>query len=299
VVLKSIGGMTTGIFQRLFPEYVKPDRQYLFAAEINQSSLLFKYGNIYSQTGQDGIIGFLLEVLGIENGFFCEFGAWDGVKFSNTRWLYEKGWSGLLIEPHSSKYKVLVSNYERQEIGSTIFLHNGFVGTRFDDQPRLHEILKQLCHREAIDLLVIDIDGYDLEVFEATSVQPSILVIEGGTNIAPNINAQFPYSRRYQHSLAYINSVMESRGYGLVCFLQDSYYVRRDLIEKARINLEIRTPEEVFYESFIFRGSEFCKKIRDMRLASKDIREFETSHLGFFEPDPLILCKHLIRKSSL
>jgi FkbM family methyltransferase len=43
--------------------------------------------------------------------FFCDVGAFDGMTFSNTRALYERGWSGILIEPHPLAYKKLQALY--------------------------------------------------------------------------------------------------------------------------------------------------------------------------------------------
>ena len=66
--------------------------------------MLRYYSNVYSQVGQDGIIREIFRRLNISKGYFCEFGAWDGVLHSNTRWLYEIGWEGIYIEPDEKKF---------------------------------------------------------------------------------------------------------------------------------------------------------------------------------------------------
>ena len=45
--------------------------------------------NYYSQFGEDGIIEEVLKRMGINEGWVCEFGAWDGIKSSNTFSLIE------------------------------------------------------------------------------------------------------------------------------------------------------------------------------------------------------------------
>ena len=53
-------------------------------AQISKGSLLKYYGNIHSQIGQDGILQEIFRKLGLRKGFFCEFGAWDGVYLSTV-----------------------------------------------------------------------------------------------------------------------------------------------------------------------------------------------------------------------
>ena len=55
--------------------------------------------NISSQYGEDGIIEKIIQILNpLENKFFVEFGAWDGINLSNARLLFEKNWNGMFIE---------------------------------------------------------------------------------------------------------------------------------------------------------------------------------------------------------
>lgn len=45
-------------------------------------------------------------------GRYCDIGAYDGITFSNTRALSERGWSGVLIEPSPESFAGLMKNSE-------------------------------------------------------------------------------------------------------------------------------------------------------------------------------------------
>lgn len=45
-------------------------------------------------------------------GKFIDIGAYDVFKFSNTRKLYELGWSGILVEPSPENYKAIADHYK-------------------------------------------------------------------------------------------------------------------------------------------------------------------------------------------
>lgn len=63
----------------------------------------------YSQQNEEQYI--LEAVSEISNGRFLDIGAWDPKIFSNTRALYEKGWSGVVIEPSPEPIKNLLAAY--------------------------------------------------------------------------------------------------------------------------------------------------------------------------------------------
>ena len=50
----------------------------------------------YSQYGEDRAI---VELFGDHVGRFLDIGAWHPTVFSNTRALFERGWSGVMVEP--------------------------------------------------------------------------------------------------------------------------------------------------------------------------------------------------------
>jgi hypothetical protein len=48
------------------------------------------------------------------DGIFVEVGAFDGITWSNTSCLANRGWSGIYIEPVKSIFNKLVKNYENK-----------------------------------------------------------------------------------------------------------------------------------------------------------------------------------------
>lgn len=85
---------------------------------------------VYSQYGEDGIIEEIFRRIGISNGFFVEFGAFDGISLSNTRHLWEKGWNGVMIEQSPSAFAKLKQNYAEHSNVKTL---NAFVTWRRND----------------------------------------------------------------------------------------------------------------------------------------------------------------------
>lgn len=64
---------------------------------------------MYSQHDEERHI--LKAVEGIKAGRFLDIGAWHAKQFSNTRALYERGWSGILIEPSPEPFAGLLKEY--------------------------------------------------------------------------------------------------------------------------------------------------------------------------------------------
>lgn len=66
-------------------------------------------GEFYSQYGQDEYVRntFFSK---LDNGFFVEVGADDGVDKSNTLFFEKKGWRGICVEPSPTRFKRLKKN---------------------------------------------------------------------------------------------------------------------------------------------------------------------------------------------
>jgi FkbM family methyltransferase len=131
------------------------------------------------------ILPFLQE---IENGFFIEAGALDGLFQSNTKLLEDLGWHGLLVEPSENAYNeclknrkcyiencALVSSDFTDEFVYGDFNHNGFqgLGARSSIQPTgvkvkaktLTNLLDEKNITE-VDFISLDVEGYEIEVLK-------------------------------------------------------------------------------------------------------------------------------------
>lgn len=131
--------------------------------------------NIYSQNGEDGIISQLFKELKINSGFCCEFGGGDGITCSNTYNLLKDGrFFGILIEANASLAEMCKTNLKNL---SNISILNEFVTAE-----NLTSILDKFCYPRDFDLLSIDIDSYDYEIWKNFVIyKPKIVIIEANS----------------------------------------------------------------------------------------------------------------------
>ncbi len=190
-----------------------------------------------SQGGEDGIIQEIFARLDIERGWFVEFGAWDGVRYSNTFALAQRGWHGMYIEGDPEKAVDLQRNMQSWPRVIPICR---YISLKGDD--RLDAILAQGPLPQDFELLSIDIDGNDYWIWKSlTDYTPKVVVIEYNSNFGPQESKAIPYDANhrwdgtlfYGASAAALNDLAEAKGYTLVAYTPklNLFFVRSDLVE--------------------------------------------------------------------
>jgi len=197
--------------------------------------------DVYSQTGEHGIIEKILEVIPKNDKWCVEFGAWDGLFLTNTRYLIEsKGYSAVLIEAAKDKFRDLQRNYSHR---NNVISINQFVG--FGKNDSLDQILSSTPVPNDFDLLSIDIDGNDYHVWKAISkYKPKVIIIEFNPTIPTHIRFVQPASAAINQgaSLLPLVELGKEKGYELVSVLPfNAFFVRREYYSLFQI--ESNSPE--------------------------------------------------------
>jgi hypothetical protein len=166
--------------------------------------------NEFSQNGEDGILEKLFEVEGVANGFFIEFGAWDGKYLSNAYALYKRGWTGCYIEGDERKYRDLLVNIPDANIKKVC------AWVTSEGPTSLDRIVADL-NVPRIDLLSIDIDSDDLLVWKGLRVaKPLVVVIEYNPTIPSDVLYENPPGAVHGNSPLSIAEFASSNGYTLL-----------------------------------------------------------------------------------
>lgn len=218
--------------------------------------------DIYSQTGEDGIIEKILEVISSNNKWCVEFGAWDGLFLTNTRHLIEsRGYSAVLIEADKKKFCDLQCNYSHND---NVIAINSLVG--FGEDDTLDQILGTTPVPCDFDLLSIDIDGNDYHVWKAVSkYRPKVIVIEFNPTIPTHIGFVQPADPSINQGASLLSLVElgKEKGYELVSvlpfnafFVKSEYYplfqIETNSPESLRTNLDSITYLFSGYDGRIF-----------------------------------------------
>ncbi len=186
--------------------------------------------NKYSQYGEDGIIARILEVIGANDKWCVEFGAWDGKYLSNVCNLIEtQDYSAVMIEADSNKYKDLVNNYKNNPKVIPICRKVGVT-----ENDKLDSILRETAIPKDFDLLSIDIDGNDYHIFDSVKVyRPKIVMVEFNPTIHTDGEFVQPcdFAKNAGCSLLSLYVLAKSKSYELVAttmtngiFVDSKYY---------------------------------------------------------------------------
>ena len=203
---------------------------------MNKSTWLSEYKrDVYSQSGEDGIIEKILELLPEKDKWCVEFGAWDGISLSNTRNLIEsKGYAAVLIEGDKSKFRKLQNNLPAK---GNVIARNQYVG--FTREDGLDRILSDVAIPGDFDLLVIDIDGNDYHCWKAVEkYRPKVVVIEFNPTIPPPVRfvQRAALSVNQGASLSSLVELAKDKGYELVSVLAcNAFFVKQEYFPRFEI----------------------------------------------------------------
>lgn len=200
--------------------------------------------NQYSQNGEDGIVAEIKRRIGVVYPCtFVEFGTGNGRDLSNTLHLADAGCSGVWIEQNEESYHkmmALAATFDGRVEG----LH-GTVGFGADDN--LDAFLSRTRSPRDVDVLSIDVDSYDLQIWEACrDYRSKIVIIE--------INSGIPLGVRQVHgdgkqgaSFTSMLELGEAKGYRLTCHTGNLIFVDAPLINKLGMPQgEIDDPNALF-----------------------------------------------------
>ena len=178
------------------------------------------------------IIQYIFNTLNIKQGFFLEFGAWDGINLSNARLLFEKNWNGMFIEGDKTKFEDLRDNY----LNTNILVENIYLD---DQHNNINKVLEnnKIQH---IDFCSIDVDGLDLRLFKTfDDVLPTVVCIEGGQVLHPlfegAINLEVERDNVTQ-SLHKYNQIFTNKGYRLLFAYQDCFFIKEEYIHLFNVS---------------------------------------------------------------
>lgn len=164
----------------------------------------------YSQNGEDIILN---NIMRKETGFYVDIGSYHPIRFSNTFKFYQKGWTGINIEPTPNKihlFNIVRPKDINLEVGVSskdeqkelyIYKENAYntlnenlaqerftnLGLNYEEKAiltfkRLDTIFLELeLNGLPIDFMNIDVEGHELEVLKSNDwnlYSPKVIAVE-------------------------------------------------------------------------------------------------------------------------
>ncbi len=124
--------------------------------------------NVTSQFGEDGLIEAIFEIIGVKYKNCFEIGASDGLFFSNTKALRDKGWKSALVEVDQEDFRAACVNTKDEK--DTDVLHCGI-----SEKNGVDWLFKD----GDCDLGSIDTDGDDIGHWRRMEkMRPRVMIIE-------------------------------------------------------------------------------------------------------------------------
>ena len=150
----------------------------------------------FSQFEEDGLILYVLAVIGIKQRKFVDIGSANGVNSNCANLAINFGFHGLFIDANMENVnqgKAFYGHHPDTTLFPPIFV-NSFV-----QKENINQIIEENGFKGEIDVLSIDIDGNDYWIWEELEViQPRVVVIETHIELGED-SIVVPYDKNYSY----------------------------------------------------------------------------------------------------
>ena len=192
---------------------------------------------IYSQSGEDGIIREIFSRIGTSNKYFVEFGIDDKVE-CNSLLLLLNDWKGCWIDGNIENVRSIKKKFRFLIDEKRLSLKSAFIAAE-----NIEGIFHSLSVPKEFDLLSVDIDGNDYWVWNAIKdYSPRVVIIEYNAMFMPPIEFIVKYEAdKFFQSTSHFGASLKSmailgsmKGYKLVgCNFvgTNAFFVRDDLVK--------------------------------------------------------------------
>jgi hypothetical protein len=214
--------------------------------------------SVHSGNGQDGILLYILQLLGPGSRRIVDIGGSDGVQGNSCNLIVNHGFEALIIDGNSSCIATGRRFYSRCRL---LFNNWPVFAPSMVTKDNIEGTLREHGFEGEVDILSLDIDGNDFHILQAIkNVRPRVIVLEFNSAFAPGESMVFPYDERSAQtfvggflyggaSLAAFTKMLREKNYRLVGVDpggQDAYFVSNDCVSPA---LPERSVDDCFGES--------------------------------------------------
>lgn len=214
---------------------------------------------VFSQTGDDGIIQYLISKADIADRTFVEFGVENYIE-SNTRFLLvNDNWAGLVIDGSEKHINFIKTD-------DIYYQHDLTTLCAFITSENINELISSGGISGEIGLLSVDIDGNDYWIWKAINVvSPTIVIVEYNSVLGSERAITVPYKpdfiRTKEHysnlyfgtSLKALCLLAEEKGYAFVG--SNSVGTNAYFVKKERLGGLVPKSAEEGYVQSKFRES--------------------------------------------
>ena len=196
---------------------------------------------VFSQFGEDGIIEYLVGLLGVprEAERFVEIGV-ESYREANTRFLLvNRNWSGLIVDESDDHVRAL-------EDSELLWRHDLRAVAARVEPDSVNALLREYGFERDLGLLSIDVDGIDYWIWEAVESEPLVVVVEYNSLFGAERAVTVPYEPEFDRtrahhsnlyfgaSLAALERLGRTKGYRLVgsnSAGNNAFFVREQVAE--------------------------------------------------------------------
>lgn len=206
--------------------------------------------SLYSENGEDGVIAYLFQKLGVSSRYFVELGAGDAITHSNTYILLLQAWDGLSLD--------------RAHDLPPYNLHKEFI-----TKENVNTLLNKYGVPYSFDLLSIRTAYNAFYIWKGISslYQPAVVAIRFNGFHPPHADQVVSYrpfyigdkSDYFGASILALYKLGREKGYSLVYAEMSGhtlFFVRDDLIESKNLHFKNMNQVEALYQKATYQCEE-------------------------------------------